>query len=78
MLLKKALLEPFKNTIHSNYGRIHSYASVCPICEKSFYASTTWVYKRHIKRKDGAERDIHMCTYKCLREYDRREEKRKE
>lgn len=40
----------------------------CPICHKKFIPTPMWVYKRA---------DRPYCSYKCVNEYDRREEGKK-
>lgn len=44
----------------------------CPICEKKFYAPTEeWVYKR---RRGNGSSFLYFCSWKHLREYERRQE----
>lgn len=53
------------------YERLEGYRKECPLCNKEFYATSSWVYK--IKSKEAVE---YYCSWKCL-QAKRQEEKNK-
>ena len=48
------------------------YPHKCNVCGKKFEAGTDWVFKEGRKR----QKYIWFCSYHCLREHQRKEEKK--
>ena len=46
---------------------LNAHHKQCPICQKTFYASNEWVYKRAYRG-----RIKYFCSYSCTNEADRR------
>lgn len=46
---------------------------VCPVCTRSFvvYDDMGWVYKRFVYKRNKENEGLFMCSYSCLRKYDK-------
>ena len=46
----------------------------CPICGREFFAKSEWLYR---KTERMTNRRIYYCSWKCVRIFEEREEKKK-